>query len=112
MLKNFWVTPNLPNLQDLDQEIATVSGTEFKLLADRLDIKFWLFIQDSFFELKSSQNKKGQKNLQVHSSRCLFLQLAAEKKTPKPVHLEKMFGPSYFEAALRNFNITFYRKLD
>ena len=51
-------------------------------------------------ELKLSQNKKGQKNFQVHSFQCLFLQLAAEKKTPKTVHLENFFGPSYFEAAL------------
>ena len=28
------------------------------------------------------------------------MQLAAEKKTPKTVHLEIFFGPSYFEAAL------------
>ena len=49
--------------------------------------------------LKSSQNKKGQTIFQVHSSRCLFLQLAAEKKTPKPVYLD-FFFPSYFEAAL------------
>ena len=49
--------------------------------------------------LKSSQNKKGQ-IFQVHSFRRLFLQLAAEKKTPKIVHLEIVFGPSYFEAAL------------
>ena len=50
--------------------------------------------------LKSSQNKKGQKNFQVHSFRCPFLQLAAEKKTPKTVHLEIFFGPSYFETTL------------
>ena len=56
--------------------------------------------------LKSSQNKKGQKNFQVHSFRCLFLQLAAEKKTPKTVHLEFFFGPSYLEAALSIFFFT------
>ena len=50
------------------------------------------------FKSKSSQNKKGQTIFQVHSFRCLFLQLAAEKKTPKTVHLEIFFGPSYFEA--------------
>ena len=53
-----------------------------------------------WFLVKSSQNKMDQKNFQVHSFRCLFLQLAAEKKTPKTVHLENIFGPSYFEAAL------------
>jgi hypothetical protein len=29
-----------------------------------------------------------------------LLQLAAEKKTQQTVHLKKIFGPSYFEAAL------------
>ena len=38
--------------------------------------------------IKSSQNKKDQKKFQVDSFLCLFLQLAAEKKTPKTVHLE------------------------
>ena len=38
--------------------------------------------------VRSPQNKKGQKNFQVRSFRCLFLQLAAEKKTPKTVHLK------------------------
>ena len=36
----------------------------------------------------------------MHRFRCLSLQLAAEKKTPKTVHLEVFFGPSYFETAL------------
>ena len=48
----------------------------------------------------SSQNEKGQNIFQVHSFRCLFLQLAAEKKTPKTVHRKFFFGPSYFEMVL------------
>ena len=41
--------------------------------------------------LKPSQNKKGQKKFQVHRFWCPFLlQLAAEKKTPKTVHLENV----------------------
>ena len=38
---------------------------------------------DSEILIKSSQNKMGQKDFQVHSFWYLFLQLAAEKKTPK-----------------------------
>ena len=38
--------------------------------------------------LKSFQNKKGLKIFQVHTFWCFFLQLAAEKKTPKSVHLK------------------------
>ena len=44
---------------------------------------------DDVFCLKLCRNKKGQKNFQMHCFRCLFLQLAAEKKSPKTVHLEK-----------------------
>ena len=50
--------------------------------------------------VKLSQNKKGQKFLQVHSFWCLFLQLVALKKAPKTLLLENLFDPSYFEAAL------------
>ena len=38
--------------------------------------------------LKSSQNKKGQKNFQVHRFRGLFFSCQLQKKTPKMVHLE------------------------
>ena len=43
---------------------------------------------DDVFCPQPCQNKKGRKNFQVHLFWCLFLQLAAEKKTPKTVHLE------------------------
>ena len=52
---------------------------------------------DSEILIKLSQNKKGQNIFQVHSFRCLFLQLAAEKKT---LCTWNFFGPSYFETAL------------
>ena len=38
--------------------------------------------------LKPFQNEKDQNIFQVYCFWCLFLQLAAEKKTPKTVHLE------------------------
>ena len=56
--------------------------------------------------LKSSQNKKDQKHFQLHSFRCHFLQLAAEKITPETLHLEIFFGPSFFETALGNLTIS------
>ena len=45
--------------------------------------------------LKASQNKKVQKNFQVHRFWCLFLQLAADKKTPKRCTW-KFFWPFLF----------------
>ena len=38
--------------------------------------------------LKPSQNKKGRKIFQLHQNWCLFLQLAAKKKTPFLAQLE------------------------
>ena len=37
---------------------------------------------------------------QLHQKWCVFLQLAAEKKTPFLVLLKQNFGPSYFDRAL------------
>ena len=42
---------------------------------------------------KAVTNKKGQKDFQVYRFRCLFLQLAAEKKTPNTV---QFFWPFSF----------------
>ena len=51
--------------------------------------------------LKPFQNKKGLEVFQVHHFRCLFLQLAVEKKTKKNRCTWKIFlGPSYFVTAL------------
>ena len=40
--------------------------------------------------LKPSRNKKGQKIFQLHLKWCLFLQQAAEKKTPKLAALKTL----------------------
>jgi hypothetical protein len=37
---------------------------------------------------------------ELHQKGCLFLQLAAEKKTPFLVQLKQIFSPSYFDKAL------------
>ena len=42
------------------------------------------------FVLKPSRNKKGQNFLKLHQKWCLFLQMAAEKKTPCLVQQEKI----------------------
>ena len=49
--------------------------------------------------LKSSQNKKGQKIFQAQIL-LSFLQLAAEKKDIGNGAPGNFFGPSYFETAL------------
>ena len=45
------------------------------------------------FTLKSSQNKKGQKKFPGAQFSVSFLHLAAERKTPKTVHLEFFLAP-------------------
>ena len=50
--------------------------------------------------LKSFQNRKGLKIFQLPTFRCLFLQLAAEKKCSKNGAAGNFFGPSYFVTAL------------
>jgi hypothetical protein len=50
--------------------------------------------------LKPGQNKKGQKNFQLHRFLNTFLQLSAEKKYSKNGAAGKIFGPSYFVTAL------------
>ena len=57
--------------------------------------------------LKPGQNKKGQKNFQLHRFLNTFLQLAAEKKYSKNGAAVYLFSPSYFVTALSNFPITF-----
>ena len=52
--------------------------------------------------LKPDQNKKGQKNFQLHRFLNTFLQLAAEKNSAAG----KFFGPSYFVSALWNLRWT------
>ena len=71
-------------------------------ILDRVDSCYVLFrinFEIFYTDVKPSQNKKGQKKFQVHRIRCLFLQLAAEKKTKNDA-LGNSFGPSYFEMAL------------
>ena len=41
-----------------------------------------------YYVVKPGQNKKGQKNFQLHCFLTPFLQLAAEKKDSKTVQLE------------------------
>ena len=55
--------------------------------------------------LKPVQNKKGQKNFQLHRFLNPFLQLAAEKKDSKKGAARRFFGPSNFVTALGNFVI-------
>ena len=50
--------------------------------------------------LKPGQNKKGQKNFQLHRFLNTFLLLAAEKKYSKNGAAGNFFGPSYFVTAL------------
>ena len=50
--------------------------------------------------LKPSQNKKGQKNFQLHRFLNTLLQLAADKKYSKNGASRKIFGSSYFVTAL------------
>ena len=89
------VSPHQQNVDQLNEHLLkTINDKKSENQKKTLEVFILL--------IKSSQNKKGQKNFQVHSFRCLFLQLAAEKKTPKTVHLENFFGPSYFETALGN----------
>ena len=54
----------------------------------------------TFIVLKPSQNKKGQKNFQLHGFLNTFSQLPAEKKYSKNGATGKFFGPSYFDPAL------------
>ena len=56
--------------------------------------------------LKPDQNKKGQKNFQLHRFLNTFLQLAAEKNYSKNGAAGKFFGPSYFVSALWNLRWT------
>ena len=51
-------------------------------------------------KLKPGQNKKGQKNFQLHRFLNTFIQLAAEKKYSKNGAAGKFFSPSYFVTAL------------
>ena len=44
--------------------------------------------------------RRAENLFQLHQKWCLFLQLAAEKKTPFLVQLKQIFGPSYFVTAL------------
>ena len=50
--------------------------------------------------LKPSQNKKGQKNFQLHRFLNAFSQLPAVKKDSKNGAAGKIFCPSYFDPAL------------
>ena len=50
--------------------------------------------------VKPGQNKKGQKNFQLHRFLNTFLQQAAEKKYSKYGAAGNFFGPSYFVTAL------------
>ena len=53
--------------------------------------------------LKPGQNKKGQKNFQLHRFLNTFSQLLAVKKYSKNGAAGKIFGPSYFDPALGIF---------
>ena len=50
--------------------------------------------------LKPGQNKKGQKNVQLHRFLNTFLQLAAEKQYSKNGAAGIFFGPFHFDPAL------------
>ena len=52
------------------------------------------------YSIKPSQNKKGQKNFQLHHFLNTFSQLPAVKKYSKNGAAGKFFGPSYFDPAL------------
>ena len=47
--------------------------------------------------------KRAESLFELHQKWCLFLQLAAEKKTPFLVQFKQIFGPSYFDRALPYF---------
>ena len=53
-----------------------------------------------YCQLKLSQNKKGQKNFQLHRFLNTFSQLLAVKKYSKNGAAGKFFGSSYFDPAL------------
>ena len=55
---------------------------------------------EKVFQLKPSQNKKGQKNLQVHRFWCLFYSWQLRKRHQKTVHLE-FFWPFLFWNSFR-----------
>ena len=73
----------------------------------REGVKKW---QNSF-HVKPGQNKKRQKNFQLHRFLNTFLQLASEKKYSKKGSAGKIFGPSYFVTTLVNKSVNFGFKL-
>ena len=60
----------------------------------------YMFFGGAFIQLKSSQNKKGRKNFQLHRFLNTFSQLPAVKKYSKNGAAGKFLGPSYFDPAL------------
>ena len=50
--------------------------------------------------LKRHKIRRAENSFELHQKWCLFLQLAAKKKTPFLVQLKQIFDPSNFDRAL------------
>ena len=85
------------------------SATPIRILQNSLkrspDRIFWriLILSHMLTNINfSSPSSNKIRRVKIFLSWCLFLQLAAEKKTPFLVQLQQIFDPSYFIRALWN----------